>query len=45
MLKSLIAIAIGATLAGLTLREVITLRMIAGAALIVARLLVIAKKP
>lgn len=32
-------------LAGLVLREVITLRMIAGAGLIVAGLLVIAKKP
>jgi transporter family protein len=32
-------------LAGLVLREIITLRMIAGAGLIVAGLLVIAKKP
>jgi len=39
------SVVVAMLLAGLVLREVITLRMIAGAGLIVAGLLVIAKKP
>ncbi|MGP5108175.1 EamA family transporter [Pseudomonas helleri] len=39
------SVVVAMLLAGLVLREIITLRMIAGAGLIVAGLLVIAKKP